>query len=436
MKNPRFKYYFFAATILLLLLFTALPSLIFKEHVESVFRLPILKESSFFSFFVLFFLNLTFYLGYKKLLIRNLSLKQIIFPAILFNIVALCVLPLVSDDLYTYFYRARIWLEYGANPYFNPYSNYTFDVYYSTINNVWSGYTAIYGPFFWLVISSLISLVQAKLFTSVYLIKALFSVSFFASAVVIYKLTKSKLALFLFSWNPYLIFFGVLDGHSDILILALTLLSIYFAILIKKNPRKVLLTLVSWGLFVSAVLIKIYILPLSVFVLYLIVKNLKLNPRRILPTLLLLGFQSFFLICVIYLPFWKGGETVGRYQEIFRGYESGSYFLGAFPVSNELFLSKLVNLLYLLLRIAYIAGYLIISWKIMKAVLLGKPFKTPFFFMALSILAFILIFIRVWNPWYFIIPTGLFTMSLKEKKLSKNFIFVLAVLGIVYTILL
>lgn len=403
-----------------------LSKFLFSSISPSPVGYPLLKQTPIFSSIVLFISLVLYVLGYKFLDIEKLSLKKIIIPSAILSIIALAVLPLVSNDLYTYFYRARILLKYHANPYFKTYNDFSFDQYFPLLNNVWSKHTAIYGPFFWIVMGFVSFITASKVFISIYAIKILFLTSFFASGFLIYKLTSSKKALYLFLLNPVVIFFSILDAHSDIFLLFLILSSLFLAKKAKENSVYIFL---SWLLFLFAFLIKIYVLPVAIFVLYLIFKDRK--QKDIFKILVFLAFESAFVIVLTYLPFWEGLETLKRYGEISRGYEG--YFLGAFKIATISSFSKLLKVVQSVLKISFVLFYLYLIFNFVKSIILKIKIQNLFYLSALSYVFFVLVFINVWNPWYFIIGIGLFSL-VGRGKMDKT-IYFLSFLSIIYILL-
>lgn len=334
----------------------------------------------------LFLLLIAFYLTYFFINWSKVSIKALFLTVFVFNMTFLFIPYLSSNDLYSYIFTTRINSIFGANPYFISYDHFPQDPLYKTLWTIWAEQRTLYGPLF-LYIGGFINLIgQNNVVFLIAAFKSLFIAANLVNAYLIYQISKSKQAIFLFAGNPLIIFELAGNSHTESLTLLFLLLSFYF---LYKKP------VLSFFQFIASVLIKYY--PLVFIPFYLIhLKRIGLKPLLIS---LLLGALGAI---IIYLPFWQGLENFDYLQTYYNGqYTSpspliylgqilfGSYLL-SFQINTLIFLIITFILIYrfcrsetqfkqflfysFLIYWVYILtkSSLILSWYLILLVLLGS----------------------------------------------------------------
>src|SRR3990167_8619226 len=171
--------------------------------------------------FILYFLAYRF-LNWPKVQIKTLS--RII---IIFHLTFLLIPFLSSNDLYSYIFSTRINGLYYQNPYFTIYDSFPSDPLYHDLWTIWATQRTLYGPLF-LYIGGLINYIgQNNLLFLTLAFKSLFIAANLACILLIYKITQSKKAVFLFGVNPLVIYELSGNSHTESLTLLFLLLAFY-----------------------------------------------------------------------------------------------------------------------------------------------------------------------------------------------------------------
>lgn len=335
------------------------------------------------AFLVLF---MGYFLSYRFINWPKQNVKHILAVAFLFQITFLFIPFLWSNDLYSYIFSSRIMPIFGENPYFIPYDNFVHDPLYTQLRTIWADHTVLYGPLF-LHIGGLINLVgQNNLVFLTLAFKSLFISANLASTFLIYKISKSKKAVFLFALNPLVVLELAGNSHTESILLLFLLLSIFF---LHRRPVSGFLALIA------SVLVKYYSLIFLPF--YLI--GLKKQGMKKLVISLVAGV---LFVVAVYLPFWEdpsifdylfayyNGQYVSPSLAILAGEKIlGSYSL-SFQINTVIFLTVALTLVVkfwrsdrefkklifysFLLYWAYILtkSSLILSWYLIPLVALGS----------------------------------------------------------------
>lgn len=269
-----------------------------------------------------------YFLTYHILDWQKISIKAIIFVTCVFHLTFLFVPGLSSSDLYSYIFTTRIQPIFEENPYFVPYNNFPQDILYKKLETVWANHTTLYGPLF-LHLGGLLNKVgQNNLAFLVLAFKSLFTGANLVSAFLIYKISKSKKALFLFAANPLVVFELSGNSHTESLTILFLLISIYF---LYRWP------VAGFVSFTTSVLVKYYSALFLPF--YLI----KIKREGIKPLILSLLIGALLTI-VAYLPFWRGLENFDYLLSYYNGqYTSpslavylGEVLLGSYRLSFQI----------------------------------------------------------------------------------------------------
>lgn len=286
--------------------------------------------------FIFYFVTY-YFLDWKKL-----DIKAIFFVVCIFHIQFLFIPYLSSNDLYSYIFTTRLNGIFGENPYFVQYDSFPQDVLYPKLETIWAHHPTLYGPLFLHIGGVLNKIDQDNLSLLTYSFKSLFIGANLLSAFLIYKISRSKRAVFLFTTNPLVVFELSGNSHTESLTLLFLLASIYF---LYRKPVAGFLG------FVFSVLIKYYS---AVFLPFYFIFLQKKGIKTLVLSLLIGGLLTIF----IYWPFWQGFENFGYLMSYYNGeYTSpslliylgqllfGSYKL-SFQINTFIFLSFAGVLMY------------------------------------------------------------------------------------------
>lgn len=383
---------------------------------------------------ILLLLTIIYSLVLKNVNLGKIPVRKVMYFAILFSIILFFLRPLGSTDIFTYIFRGRIISEYSQNPYTVPYINFPDDNFYSQIANQWAPYTAIYGPLFMLFSASLTFLAQESLLLNIFLFKLTSLLSNLANIFLVWRITKSKKALFLYSWNPLINFELVNNAHNDAFMIFLLLLSAYLLVKAKRLREFILV----WIFFWLSVLIKFFTLIFAPFLIFYILNRLKSKKERywfIGVSFIITALLTFLL----YFPFWEGMATFGRLLQLTQAQNILSS-LGVVLVAVILKLLGAVNLY----KIAGIAGKLIFTLfyfgyfvKVFGEKKL-KSIKALLLSFSLLFAVFYTFFFNWFFPWYFtsLIAVFVLYLGLSGRFMKVNYLYAITFLGILYYIVL
>jgi len=244
--------------------------------------------------------------------LSKISSKLIIGFAILFNLTLVLMPPIASDDVFSYISESRIVSKYRSNPYYIPYDEFKQDILYSKIKTVWSKDVTNYGPLFTTFGTILTFIGGDNLPLNVYLFKTSFVVLNLLVAWLIFKVTKSKMSLILYSWNPLILFEISLNAHNDILTVAFFVLSLFF--LFKDDSLKS--HLLSWVLLILSVLVKYFTAIFIPFYLVFSLVTLRGKLEKI-KFLFLSAFCGLLTVVLIFFPFWESPDILSGALDIY-----------------------------------------------------------------------------------------------------------------------
>ena len=225
---------------------------------------------------------------YRVINWKQLSAKKIFLVSVLFQVTFLFTPFLTSDDIYTYVFSSRLLPIWGANPYTIPFDNFPQDPIYQQVKTMWSSFTVIYGPLF-LHIGAVINLIGQNSFNIlISLFKATLIGANIANSLLIYKLTNSKKALFLYGSSPLIIFELAGNGHLDSILILFLLISFF---LLSKKPT------FGFTSLTASVLIRYFTIVLAPFFsIYILHKGIR--------SFALALVLSLVLVIGVYIPFW------------------------------------------------------------------------------------------------------------------------------------
>ena len=284
-----------------------------------------------------------------KINLFRISSKLIFGFAILFNLTLVLMPPIASDDVFSYISEGRVISRYQSNPYYISYDEFKHDILYSKIKTVWSKDVTNYGPLFTVFGTILTFIGRDNLFLNVYLFKAAFVLLNLLVAWLIFTVTKNKMSLILYSWNPLILFEISLNAHNDILTVAFFVLSLFF--LFKDDSLKS--HLLSWVLLILSVLVKYFTAIFIPFYLVFSLVTLR-NKFEKIKFLFLSAFYGLLTVVLIFSPFWEspdilsgafgfyGSRTFSLSPGIALGNTILSYFLKSDAYNSARMISQIV----------------------------------------------------------------------------------------------
>ncbi|MFA5050803.1 MAG: hypothetical protein WC499_01685 [Patescibacteria group bacterium] len=378
---------------------------------------------------LMIFALILYIFSYKQIIKNNVNLKTIIIFFIIFNLTLLFVWPIGSSDIFGYIYQSRILSEYHANPYLTPYDAFPNDSFYYLIKNQWSISTTPYGPV-WIIIGSILSFIgKNSLLFSLLLFKLFFILINFLNLFLIYKISNTTRAVFLYAWNPLILYEFALNGHNDVLIIFFVLLSLFFFL----RQNKVKNYILSWIFLIFSILIKFYTIIFLPILFLLSLFNLKTKKEKLHFSLMAI-LTAIIMVMLFFLPFWDGLKTFSGIQAQFLRTEiifSSIIILMLSFLFNSLHFNNYFNLASVIGKIIFFVSYCVIALKIFfnhrelnKNNILKYCFLV-YLFLILTAIGWLM-------PWYFVLLIVLLILNLRNNSL----LYSVTLWGILYYIIL
>jgi hypothetical protein len=188
--------------------------------------------------------------------------NRMLFLAVLIPSLLVFAYPMVSRDIFSYLYYAKMILVEHQNPYLvAPAVNWGIDMWVGFLHNTERVY--VYGPIALLANLIPMAIIGAERFVAnVLILKAVCLAFFLVGAWLFLKITKNRnVVAVLWILNPYIINELLINGHNDLMMIVLFWLAIYL-----KQKSKTMLAILAFALsvatkFVSVVLLPIFFLP-------------------------------------------------------------------------------------------------------------------------------------------------------------------------------
>lgn len=165
---------------------------------------------------------------------KELNLRALWFTIIPITLILFASYNAFSYDLFNYIFDAKILTEYHENPYQHKALDYPEDPMLSFMR--WTHRTYPYGPT-WLGVTAPLSFVGLGIFLpTFYLFKMLMAASFLGTVYFIQKIvrktkfTSPEFAVAFFALNPLVLIESLVSAHNDIVMMFVTMASIYFLI--------------------------------------------------------------------------------------------------------------------------------------------------------------------------------------------------------------
>lgn len=412
-------------------------------------RIIILKETSQTAkhnyFFIFTVINLLLIFGIYFLFSRKItkiSIKELLLLSVFLNLFLLLIWPVTATDIFSYIYQGRILAVFKESPYLTVYDNFKTDIFFDFLKNTWTKHTTPYGPLFVLT-SSLFSLIfKNNVWANLFSLKLFFILLNIISGWLIYKISKNKLAFYLYAFNPLIIFEFAINGHNDVLFIFFILLSFLF--LCKKGDKNNIknnsLSFLFLTLSVLTKFISIIFLPVFALILFLKTKGYKDKIKIILSFAFIFLFSAF----IFYYP------LVNNFREILLPLQDQSQVIGIFLSPLIIFLLKLlssfknisIEQVLLIGKSIFVVFYLFIIFVIIKnrAKVDSHWPQIVYLVLGIILLVFLLTSLSWLMPWYFTALITISTIILAEAKgkesLAQFIIFGSTFYGIIYYLVL
>lgn len=195
---------------------------------------------------IVLFLFLAYFLLLKQIIIRKIP-KNIVWKLILLMTILLTFsYNAFSYDLFNYIFDAKIVTHYAQNPFLHKALDFPGDPMLSFMH--WTHRTFPYG-LTWLFITVPLSFLGLQYFLATLVLFKLFISACFIGTVYFIGKIMQKLfpenelaAVAFFAFNPLVIIESLVSSHNDIVMMFLSVVSLYF--IINKNPLRGIITLI------------------------------------------------------------------------------------------------------------------------------------------------------------------------------------------------
>ncbi|MBI2614063.1 MAG: hypothetical protein HYW62_04815 [Candidatus Levybacteria bacterium] len=282
-------------------------------------------------------------------ILRGVHKKKISRETIWFLIISTVVLlafsyNAFSYDLFNYIFDAKIVTNYNLNPYTHKALDFPGDPMLSFMHSTHRPYP--YGPV-WILLTAPLSFLGFGFFLPTFLIfKTFIAASFLGSSYFLEKILKQVkiqddlFALSFFALNPLVIVESLVSGHNDIVMIFLSLWSLYL-IINKKYIGAFLLLVLSIGIkFATVILLPVFI--------YILVKQLKNNA---------IDFKKIFMIAFISMcsavTITSFASGINKNPEI-----QPWYFLMVFPFAALVAHKRLIVFLSICISVGMLISYI------------------------------------------------------------------------------
>ncbi len=224
--------------------------------------------------------------------------------AILFNVILLPMYPIDAADIYDYIIRGRMSAVYGLNPMHDVPDQVNSDPFFHLA--AWQNVSSAYGPAWEVLASTTSRIVGDDYMANVIGFKLLSLLGYIASAILI-ALTLRVIAprrmlpgVYLFAWNPFVIYLTGGGGHNDTIMTALILLSVFC--LVKR-----------WyvGSTLAAILgALVKFIPAMMLPIIAVLAFRELQGQKRIRYFVLSAILGSLMVVAFYAPYWTGFDTL------------------------------------------------------------------------------------------------------------------------------
>lgn len=267
----------------------------------SVFQL----QASFYA--TLFFLSLTY--GWSLYIVSRRPEKGLFsILAFALPVMALMVIipPLVSKDVFSNIFYARIAAWHHENPYLLSPQKFVDDPLMSYLSLHWKNTAIVYGPVHTHLSILLTRLAGRGITANIYVFKGSLALFHLINTLILWKILdftspwRKRMGVAAYAWNPIALAIGIGGGHNDLMMVTFVLLSVYFLLRGNKWPAYVFLCL--------SILVKyITLILLPPFICCAVAQKRGLWPKLRETALLLAALAAISFTA--FIPFWRGLET-------------------------------------------------------------------------------------------------------------------------------
>ncbi len=224
--------------------------------------------------------------------------------AVIFNVILVTMYPVDAADIYDYIIRARMSTVYGLNPLTDTPSQVSQDSFYDFA--AWHTITSSYGPL-WEDLTALTSRIAGDDPTANVIAFKLLTIIGYAATTILIGLSLQLIAprraltgVYLFAWNPLVLFMTAGVGHNDAVMMAFMALSAYF--LLRRWYFASTLGAILGGL--------VKFIPFLMIPIIAVIALRELANRDRLRYLIACAVVGGALIVIFYAPYWRGLNTL------------------------------------------------------------------------------------------------------------------------------
>ena len=309
--------------------------------------------------------------------------------ALLFAVTLFWLLPITSD-LFSYLTKAHLFTDLDANPLLSAPRDYPGDRLLWAYPTRYSTEASVYGPA-WTLLSAPATLGRYDLAGGLIYLKALVAFAYLGSVWLLERILRqirpaaATEGVYLFAWNPLVLFMAVGDGHNDIVMMATVLLAVWLLLRNRWIPAFAALALSVWIKYASVMFFPLFV----IYAWWRLEEGHERDPR---PVLAQAGLAVAGVTALVFAPFWRA-EWIGQVAE--RLLWPDSWRGGATGLSAWLMAAGLL---------LFMAIYVLLLRGVVRA--RGSFRQLAHIGFEVSLLAFVLGVARS-QPWHLIWPAAL-----------------------------
>lgn len=195
---------------------------------------------------IYFLLILSFFILHMRFLKRSSKI-----PTMKLAIVTAGILfftyPFLSQDIFNYYFYAKIFTYHHLNPFVHPPAEFRSDPFFHYV--VLPQKTTFYGPSF-VLLSAVPSFLSGGSFIVFYILYKLLTAVTYLSGVYLLEKWKKEWAVF-FATSPLVLVEGLVNLHNDLIALVITLAGMYFVFHRQNLKGRILLLFSGWIKFLT-----------------------------------------------------------------------------------------------------------------------------------------------------------------------------------------
>lgn len=238
---------------------------------------------------------------------ENRKLATILGVAAGLSVLLVLMPPLVSRDIFSNIFYGKIGAVYKQNPYVITPQRFLDDPLMAFLSTNWKNTGVVYAPLYTVFSIGLVKITGSGIIANIYSFKTAMALFHLINIFLVWKLLeelapqRQAFGTMLYAWSPLVLIETAGGGHNDIMMITFALAALWLILRKHDIPAFVLLTLSVMVKYITA-------LFLVVFLIYLM-KEKSLWRERIL-ALIGYGIIFFFIVLVLFGPFWQGIHTL------------------------------------------------------------------------------------------------------------------------------